>query len=104
MCTIGIISQDHVKLKSDTIADVIRPLIEADTSIKVKSIIAKVQSRFNYTVSYRKAWLAKQKSTLPMWLKTKTAYMPRSYIQMKNLPVYRESEKMIGIRVLHWIF
>ena len=58
----GTISQDHAKLDSDTIAHAIRPLVEADSSIKVKSIIAKVQSRFNYTVSYHKAWLEKQKS------------------------------------------
>ncbi|RYQ85294.1 hypothetical protein Ahy_B10g104815 [Arachis hypogaea] len=48
-CTMGTISQDHAKLDSDTIADAISPLVEADMSIKVKSIIAEVQSRFNYT-------------------------------------------------------
>ncbi|RYQ83701.1 hypothetical protein Ahy_B10g102492 [Arachis hypogaea] len=53
---------DHAKLDSDTIADAIKPLVEVDPSIKVKSIIAEVQSRFNCVVSYRKAWLAKQKS------------------------------------------
>ncbi|RYR47170.1 hypothetical protein Ahy_A07g033115 [Arachis hypogaea] len=46
----------------DMIVDDIRPLVEAGPSIKVKSIIAEVQSRFNYNVSYRKAWLAKLKS------------------------------------------
>ncbi|XP_052117570.1 uncharacterized protein LOC127747570 [Arachis duranensis] len=60
-CTMGTISQDHAKLDPDTIADAIRPLVEADPSIKVKSVIAEVQGKFNYTVSYRKAWLAKQK-------------------------------------------
>ncbi|RYR67441.1 hypothetical protein Ahy_A03g013802 [Arachis hypogaea] len=52
MCTMGTISQDHAMLDSDIIANAIRPLVEADPSIKVKSIIAEVQSRFNYTVSY----------------------------------------------------
>ncbi|QHO56053.1 Putative mutator sub-class protein [Arachis hypogaea] len=42
MCTMGTISQDHAKLDSDTIAKAIRPLVEADPSIKVKSIIAEV--------------------------------------------------------------
>ncbi|RYR68179.1 hypothetical protein Ahy_A03g014658 [Arachis hypogaea] len=41
-----IIYQDHVKLNSDMI-------------VKVKSVIAEVQSKFNYMTSYRKAWLAK---------------------------------------------
>ncbi|RYQ89324.1 hypothetical protein Ahy_B09g096028 isoform A [Arachis hypogaea] len=56
------ISQDHSKLDSITIAEAIKPLVEADPSIKVKSVIAEVQSKFNYTVSYRKAWLAKQRA------------------------------------------
>ncbi|XP_052114167.1 uncharacterized protein LOC127745470 [Arachis duranensis] len=43
-------------------AEAIRPLVEVDPSIKVKSVIVKVQSRFNYTISYRKAWLAKKKA------------------------------------------
>ncbi|XP_057733983.1 uncharacterized protein LOC130949215 [Arachis stenosperma] len=65
--TIGTISQDHFKLNSDTVAKAIRPLVKTDPSIKVKSIIAKVQSRFNYTISYRKAWLAKQKSIVKVF-------------------------------------
>ncbi|RYR28363.1 hypothetical protein Ahy_B01g052471 isoform A [Arachis hypogaea] len=44
-CTRATISQDHLKLDSNTIAEVIKPLVE-----------------FNYTINYRKAWLAKQKS------------------------------------------
>ncbi|MED6153846.1 hypothetical protein PIB30_105998 [Stylosanthes scabra] len=47
-CAIGAISQDHSKLDSDTIAESIRPLIESDPSIKVRTIIAEVQSGFNY--------------------------------------------------------
>ncbi|RYR13644.1 hypothetical protein Ahy_B04g070530 isoform B [Arachis hypogaea] len=60
-CTRATISQDHSKLDSITIAEAIKSLVEADPSLKVKSVIAEVQSKFNYTVSYRKAWLAKQR-------------------------------------------
>ncbi|XP_016195722.1 uncharacterized protein LOC107636744 [Arachis ipaensis] len=84
-CTMHTISQDHAKLDSDTIADAIRPLVEADPSIKVKSVITEVQSRFNYT-------------TLPVWLKAMTAKMPRSRVQIKMLPVYRESEEVQAFR------
>ncbi|RYR53510.1 hypothetical protein Ahy_A06g028665 [Arachis hypogaea] len=54
-CTRATISQDHSKLDSNTIAKAIKPLVEADPSIKVKSVIVEVQSKFNYTISYRKA-------------------------------------------------
>ncbi|XP_025702721.1 uncharacterized protein [Arachis hypogaea] len=113
----GTISQDHAKLDSNTTADAIRSLFEVDPSIKVKSIIAEVQSRFIYTVSCRKAWLAKQKyiakvfgnwevsyQTLPVWLKAMTAKMPRSCVQIKTFLVYRESEEVQGVRVLHRTF
>ncbi|XP_057746173.1 uncharacterized protein LOC130965427 [Arachis stenosperma] len=113
----GKISQDHDKLDSDTIAEAIRPLVEADPSIKVKSVIAEVQSRFNYTVSYRKTWLAKQKAvakvfgdwevsyqTLPVWLKAMTVKKSRSRVQIKMLLVYREGEKIQGVRVLYCVF
>ncbi|XP_072071621.1 uncharacterized protein [Arachis hypogaea] len=49
-CTRATISQDHSKLDSITIAELIKPLVEADPSLKVKSVIAEVQSKFNYTV------------------------------------------------------
>ncbi|RYR36808.1 hypothetical protein Ahy_A09g041763 [Arachis hypogaea] len=62
--TMGTISQDHANLDSDTIAVAIRLLGEAYPLIKVKSITAAVQSRFNYT-------------TLPVWLKAITAKMSR---------------------------
>ncbi|RYQ82272.1 hypothetical protein Ahy_B10g100868 [Arachis hypogaea] len=60
-CTRATISQDHSKLDSNTIAEAIKPLVETDPSLKVKSVIAEVQSQFNYTISYRKTWLVKQK-------------------------------------------
>ncbi|RYR44745.1 hypothetical protein Ahy_A08g041026 [Arachis hypogaea] len=43
---------DHSKLDSGTVAEAIRSLVETNPSINVKSIIVKVQSRFNYTISY----------------------------------------------------
>ncbi|RYR18477.1 hypothetical protein Ahy_B03g063100 [Arachis hypogaea] len=61
-CIRFIISQDHIKLDSGTIAEAIKPLVEVDPFLKVKSVIAEVQSMFNYTISYRKAWLVKQKT------------------------------------------
>ncbi|XP_052117385.1 uncharacterized protein LOC127747476 [Arachis duranensis] len=108
-CTIGTISQDHSKLDSDIIAEAIRPLVETDPSIKVKSIIAEVQSRFNYTISYQKAWLAKQKSVakvfggwedsykaLPWWLSVMVQKMSGSVVQIEIRPLYNRNEEAQG--------
>ncbi|XP_057733914.1 uncharacterized protein LOC130949110 [Arachis stenosperma] len=91
------------------VADAIRPLVETDPSIKVKSIIAEVQSRFNYTISYRKAWLAKQKSianvfggwedsyqALPWWLSVMVQKMPGSVVQIETRPLYNGNEEAQG--------
>ncbi|RYR61484.1 hypothetical protein Ahy_A04g018662 [Arachis hypogaea] len=61
-CIRSTISQDHAKLNSGTIVEAIKSLVEANPSLKVKSVIAEVQSKFNYTISYCKEWLAKQKA------------------------------------------
>ncbi|RYR12059.1 hypothetical protein Ahy_B04g069581 [Arachis hypogaea] len=82
-CTRATISQDHSKLDSNTIAEAIKPLVEADPLIKVKSVIAEVQSKFNYTISYRKAWLAKQKSVEKIFGSWKASY--------KALPIWFEA-------------
>ncbi|RYR51034.1 hypothetical protein Ahy_A06g026089 [Arachis hypogaea] len=85
------ILQDHVKLDSNIIADAIRPLIEIDSSIKVNSIIVEVQSRFNYIVSYRKPWLAKQNNVC-------------QYAKVSCSNKNSESGKVNGVRVLHRVF
>ncbi|XP_057717803.1 uncharacterized protein LOC130932490 [Arachis stenosperma] len=115
--TMGTISQDHSKFDSDTVAEAIRLLVETNPSINVKSIIAKVQSRFNYTISYRKAWLAKQKSiakvfggwedsyqALPWLLLVMVQKMPGSIVQIETRPLYNGSEKADGVRILHHVF
>nr|XP_025703402.1 uncharacterized protein LOC112805211 [Arachis hypogaea] len=100
-----------------TVADAIRPLVETDPSIKVKSIIAEVQSRFNYTISYQKAWLAKQKSianvfggwedsyqALPWWLSVMVQKMPGSVVQIEIRPLYNGNEEAQGVKILHRVF
>ncbi|RYR73289.1 hypothetical protein Ahy_A02g007649 isoform R [Arachis hypogaea] len=108
---------DHSKLDSDTVAEAIKPLVETDPSIKVKTIIAKVQSRFNYTISYRKAWLLKQKSiakvfgdweesyqALPWWLSVMVQKMLGSVVQIETRPLYNGNEEAQGVKILHRVF
>ncbi|XP_057720030.1 uncharacterized protein LOC130934482 [Arachis stenosperma] len=83
-CTRATISQDHSKLDSNTVAEAIKPLVEVDLSIKVKSVIAEVQAKFNYTISYRKAWLAKQKAVESIFRGREASYeaLPISFEAM----------------------
>jgi hypothetical protein len=55
-------SQDHPKLSSDMIAELVKDMVREDVSIKVKVIRATVQRSFGKFCTYRKAWMAKQKA------------------------------------------
>ncbi|XP_057756312.1 uncharacterized protein LOC130975552 [Arachis stenosperma] len=116
-CTRSTISQDHAKLDSETIAEAIKPLVEADSSIKVKSVIAEVQSKFNYTISYRKAWLAKQKAVekifggwessyeaLPTWFEAMVAKEPSAAVEYETAYGYRGDELVEDLRILTRVF
>ncbi|XP_057747646.1 uncharacterized protein LOC130966841 [Arachis stenosperma] len=116
-CTQATIFQDHSKLGSDTIAEAIKPLVEVDPSIKVKSVITEVQSKFDYTVSYRKAWLATQKTVesifcgwealyeaLPIWFKAMCHKEPSAVVHFETMPAYQGDDLVLDIRVLHRVF
>ncbi|XP_057730848.1 uncharacterized protein LOC130946192 [Arachis stenosperma] len=116
-CTTATISQDHSKLDSITIAEAIKPLVEVDPSLKVKSVIAEVQSKFNYTVSYRKAWLAKQRAVekifggweasyeaLPIWFEAMCHKEPSAVVHFETMPAYQGDDLVGDIRVLHRVF
>ncbi|XP_057756464.1 uncharacterized protein LOC130975741 [Arachis stenosperma] len=111
-CTRATISQDHSKLDSDTITEAIKPLVETDSSIKVRPVIADIQSKFNYTISYRKAWLAKQKAVekifggweasyeaLPTWFETMVKKEPSAAVEYETLSCYRMDELAQDVRV-----
>ncbi|KAK5840288.1 hypothetical protein PVK06_009180 [Gossypium arboreum] len=57
----GGVSQDHPKLDSNMIAGIILPMVKVDSRTAVSILIANIRSQFNYTPSYSKAWIAKQK-------------------------------------------
>ncbi|XP_029146864.1 uncharacterized protein [Arachis hypogaea] len=116
-CTRATISQDHSKLDSNTVAEAIKPLVEVDPSIRVKSVIAEVQSKFNYTISYRKAWLAKQKAVesifggweasyeaLPIWFEAMCHKEPSAVVHFQTMPAYQGDDLVPNIRVLHRVF
>ncbi|XP_015965315.1 uncharacterized protein LOC107489046 [Arachis duranensis] len=108
-CTRVTISQDHSKLDSNIIAETIKSLVEADPLLKVKSVISEVQSKFNYTVSYRKAWLAKQKSVkkifgaweasykaLPIWFEAMCHKEPSAVVHFETMPAYQGDDLVYG--------
>nr|XP_025625252.1 uncharacterized protein LOC112717439 [Arachis hypogaea] len=91
------------------IVEVIKPLVEVDSSLKVKSVIAEAQLKFNYTIMYHKAWLAKQKAiakkfggwkasyeTLSSWFKTMVQKDLSAAVEIETTPTYQGDEVLQG--------
>ncbi|KAH1228846.1 hypothetical protein GmHk_10G028755 [Glycine max] len=88
-------TQDHEKLDSDLISTCVVGMIREDPSIKFSLIQERINSEFSYKVSYKKAWLAKQKAIaieygdweesyakLSSWLTHMQNHSPGSYFQI----------------------
>ena len=59
-CSNPIINRDHAQLDSSCVADYIKETVKTDLSITISAISAVIKARLNFTISYKKAWLAKQ--------------------------------------------
>ena len=61
-CVSDTLQLDHRNMDSKFISYHIRNLVEIDLSIKVRVLIEVIKQQFHFTISYKKAWLAKQKA------------------------------------------
>ncbi|CAI8616359.1 unnamed protein product [Vicia faba] len=79
-------SQDHKKLDSNKICDSVKSLIHIDASLDVKNIIAHICEKFNYTISYKKAWISKNKVISSIYDNWETSYndLPQWLLVMKS--------------------
>ncbi|KAL5184407.1 hypothetical protein HKD37_17G048115 [Glycine soja] len=88
-------TQDHEKLDSNLIATCVVGMVREDPLIKISLIQERINSEFAYKVSYKKAWLAKQKAIaieygdwdesyakLSSWLTHMQNHSPGSYFQV----------------------
>ncbi|KAE8658106.1 Proline-rich receptor-like protein kinase PERK4 [Hibiscus syriacus] len=66
ICCAGGVNQDHPNLDSEVICQAIMPMVKANSHIVVVVLISAIQSQYEYTVSYKKAWLAKQKAIVKL--------------------------------------
>ncbi|XP_058741164.1 uncharacterized protein LOC131613519 [Vicia villosa] len=112
------VSQDHRKLSYDIICQEILPLVEKDPSLKVKTIISHIVATYNYTPSYRKAWLAKTKAIevvygnwedsykrLPHFLYALQMYAPGTVTILETLPAQSpDGTSLQGNVIFHRLF
>ncbi|XP_028753023.1 uncharacterized protein LOC114712639 [Neltuma alba] len=117
VCLSTSLTQDHPKLDADVISSCIVAMVTDKPDVKVSQIIERMQSMFGYTVSYRKAWKAKQLaiaiafgnwetsySLLPRWLAVVQHFMPGSCIYFSNKQCSQVNTNGQLIEMFHRVF
>jgi hypothetical protein len=97
------------------ICDNIISLLQNNINLTVKVIIAHIREKFNYTTSYRKEWIGKNKAmetifgnwedsytALPQWLVVMHQFLPGTIIRMETVPSAVANEQYF--HRLFWAF
>ncbi|KAF7828664.1 serine/threonine-protein phosphatase 7 long form-like protein [Senna tora] len=111
------LSQDHPKLDSDVIASFIISMVTLEPDVSVASIIERMNTQFQFEVSYKKAWLAKHKaitrvfgnwessySKLPRWMAAIQHFLPGTIVQFCYKPRPRGVPSDPNIRIFQRVF
>jgi len=56
------LEQDHWQLDKHIIAQIIQPIVKTNPTVSIKTLIAEIKIFMNYTPSYKKTWLVKQRA------------------------------------------
>jgi hypothetical protein len=119
-CASAMVSQDHRQLSSAFICQSILQMVKEDPTISVPVLIAHIRSKYTYTTTYRKAWLAKQKAIemiygnweksyteLPSWLLALRHYLPGTITDIEMMPFIEDGHVVPGkatFKRLFWSF
>ena len=92
-------------------------MIREDPSIKIALIQERMSTMFNYKISYRKAWIAKQKcmsmvygdwvesyAQLPVWLKHMQNHSPGSFFEILHDEYFAGNTLIREYRQFHRVF
>ena len=95
----------------------IGPLVQVGPSYKVKLLIAAMQSQFGYTISYKKAWMAREKviarvygtwdgfyEELPKWLVAVSTFVRDSIIELDVVSAYHSEVQLPDHRFFRRLF
>ncbi|XP_004506765.1 uncharacterized protein [Cicer arietinum] len=111
------VSQDHQHLSSAVICESILQMVTTDPTISVSVLIAHIRSRYTYTTTYRKTWIAKQKAIeriydnseesykeLPRWILAFKHYLPSTVTDIEVGPFIEDDQRVPSKAVFHRLF
>ncbi|XP_052874711.1 uncharacterized protein LOC128280562 [Gossypium arboreum] len=115
-CAAGI-SQDHPKMDSAMLASLILLTVKADPRTSIPVLIANIRNQMEYTPSYRKAWIVKQKALEKMhsgwdtsynkiwqWCQVLERYIPGCITDLQTEPAYYNDQLLRGCQVFKRLF
>ncbi|XP_052109693.1 uncharacterized protein LOC107466947 [Arachis duranensis] len=119
-CLATSISSDHRSLDYHVISVFIMPMVRADASVSIKVLLNATAAHFGFRPTYRRVWMAKQKSIaliygdwdesyndLPRWVLGVQLTMPGSVAVLKTSPVRvggQVDESQAYFHRLFWTF
>ena len=117
-CVMPTISQDHNKMDLKLVGKNILAMVKENEQLTIPTFIAFVRQVFGYTITYRKAWLAKQwalgkvygnweesYNILPKYLQALQLFIPSTIVRIQTIPALDESNQPIPDKVIfHRIF
>jgi len=105
-CVMPTISQDHNKMDSKLVGKNILVMVEENEQLIIPTFIAFVRQEFEYTITYRKTWLAKQwaleqvygnweesYNILPKYLQALQLFIPSTIVRIQTIPALDESNQ-----------
>ncbi|XP_015938780.1 uncharacterized protein LOC107464366 [Arachis duranensis] len=119
-CLATSISSDHRSLDYHVISTFIMPMVRADASVSIKVLLNATAAHFGFRPTYRRVWMAKQKSIaliygdwdesyndLPRWVLGVQLTMSGSVVVLKTSPVRvggQVDESQAYFHRLFWTF
>ncbi|KAL5137146.1 hypothetical protein HKD37_10G027558 [Glycine soja] len=112
-CLVPMLKQDHRQLDKH----IIQPIVKTNPTVSIKTLIAEIKTFMNYTPSYKKTWLAKQKALemihgnweesyakLPKLFGALESCVPGTVVAAQTESLYEGGEIVPGKRLFKCVF
>ncbi|KAL5154277.1 hypothetical protein HKD37_19G053666 [Glycine soja] len=116
-CLVPMLRQDHRQLDKHVIAQIIQPIVKTNPTVSIKTLIVEIKTFMNYTPSYKKTWLAKQKALemihgnweesyakLPKLFGALQSCVPGTVVAAQTESLYEGGEIVLGKRLFKHVF
>ena len=109
--------QDHRQLDKHVITQIIQSIVKTNLTVSIKTLIADIKMFMNYTPSYKKTWLAKQRAlemihgneeesyaNLPKLLGALQSCVPGTMVGAQTESVFEGGEIVSSKRIFKRVF